>query len=170
MLVISPESGHRFSSTLQGETFVHTLSDNPNIYAMGLLGTRARGLCVCVNARSYLILCDSMDCSPPGSSVHGIFQARTLKQVVIPSPGDLPNPGIKPLFPALAGGFFTTVPPGKPVLVGASPLFSDLEIQVFQIFFEKSTVLYCLPSLSFAHLSIELFSHGFELILNTFPL
>ena len=152
MLVISPESGHRFSSTLQGETFVHTLSDNPNIYAMGLLGTRARGLCVCVNARSYLILCDSMDCSPPGSSVHGIFQARTLKQVVIPSPGDLPNPGIKPLFPALAGGFFTTVPPGKPVLVGASPLFSDLETQVFQIFFEKSTVLYCLPSLSFAHL------------------
>ena len=48
MLMISPESGHRFSSTLQSEPFVHTLSDNPNIYAVGLLGTRGRGLCVCV--------------------------------------------------------------------------------------------------------------------------
>ena len=31
-----------------------------------------------------------------------------------PSPGDLPNPRIKPMSPALAGGFFTTEPPGKP--------------------------------------------------------
>ena len=31
-----------------------------------------------------------------------------------PSPGDLPNPGIKPMSPALAGGFFTIEPPGKP--------------------------------------------------------
>ena len=31
-----------------------------------------------------------------------------------PSPGDLPNPGIEPTFPALAGEFFTTEPPGKP--------------------------------------------------------
>ena len=30
-----------------------------------------------------------------------------------PSPGDLPNPGIEPMFPALAGGSFTTEPPGK---------------------------------------------------------
>ena len=30
-------------------------------------------------AQSYLTLSDPMDCSPPGSSVHGIFQARTLK-------------------------------------------------------------------------------------------
>ena len=45
-----------------------------------------------------------------GSSVHGILQAR-------PPPDDLPNPGIKPaslVSPALAGGFFTTAPPGKP--------------------------------------------------------
>ena len=38
------------------------------------------------------ILCDPMDCSPPGSSVHGIFQAG----IPCPSPGDLPNPGIEP--------------------------------------------------------------------------
>ena len=30
------------------------------------------------------------------------------------SSGDLPNPGIEPTSPALAGGFFTTEPPGKP--------------------------------------------------------
>ena len=47
-------------------------------------------------AQSCLTLCDPMDCSPIGSSVHGIFQARPF-----PSPGDLPNPGIEPGSPAL---------------------------------------------------------------------
>ena len=32
----------------------------------------------------------------------------------VPSPGDLPDPGIEPASPVLAGGFFTTEPPGKP--------------------------------------------------------
>ena len=54
-----------------------------------------------------------MDCSLPGSSVHGIFQARILQWVTISSPGDLPYPGIEPTFLVLAGGFFTAVPPGK---------------------------------------------------------
>ena len=40
-------------------------------------------------------------CSLPGSSVHGIVQARILQWVAIPSPGDLPNPGIKPVSPGL---------------------------------------------------------------------
>ena len=48
-----------------------------------------------------------MNCSPPGSSVHGISQAKILERVAIPSP-DLPDPGIKPLSPALAGRLFTT--------------------------------------------------------------
>ena len=33
-----------------------------------------------------------------------------------PSPGHLPDPGIEPMSPVLAGGFFTTEPPGKPVV------------------------------------------------------
>ena len=51
-----------------------------------------------------------MDCSPPGSSVHGILQARILEWVVVPSSGDLPDPEIEPTStsPALAGGVFTT--------------------------------------------------------------
>ena len=96
---------------------------------------------------------DPMDCSLPGSSVHGIFQARVLEWGAIafslshfscvqlfvtpwtvalqaplpmgfsrqeywsglpfPSPGDLPDPGIEPVSPALAGEFFTTELPGK---------------------------------------------------------
>ena len=51
-----------------------------------------------------------MSCSPPGSFVHGILQARTL-ELPCPPVGDLPNPEIKflsLLSPALAGRFFTT--------------------------------------------------------------
>ena len=58
-----------------------------------------------------------MDPSPPGSSVHGILQARRLQWAVISFSGDLPNPGTapaSPLPPALAGGFFTTERPGEP--------------------------------------------------------
>ena len=43
--------------------------------------------CACMSAKSLqscLTLCDSMDCSPPGSFVHGIFQARILEWVSIP--------------------------------------------------------------------------------------
>ena len=42
---------------------------------------------VCIHAKSLQlcpILCDPMDCSPPGSSVHGILQARILEQIAIP--------------------------------------------------------------------------------------
>ena len=48
-----------------------------------------------------LTLCDPMDGSPPGSSVHGILQARGLERVAIPFSRDLPRPGIKSRSPAL---------------------------------------------------------------------
>ena len=41
-------------------------------------------------------LCDPMDCSSPGSSVHGILQARIRKWIPCPPLGDLPNPGTEP--------------------------------------------------------------------------
>ena len=66
--------------------------------------------------QSYLTLCDLMDCSLPGSSVHRISQARVLEWVAITSPGDLLDPGIELAslaFPELAGRF-TTEPLGKP--------------------------------------------------------
>ena len=41
--------------------------------------------CCCLVTQSYLTLCDLIDCSPPGSSVHGILQARILEWVAISS-------------------------------------------------------------------------------------
>ena len=63
-----------------------------------------------------LLFCDPMNCSWPGSSVHGIFQARILEWLLLPSPKDLPGPEIKRkslVSPAMAGGFFTTEPLGQ---------------------------------------------------------
>ena len=43
-------------------------------------------VCVCVNSlQSYLTLCDPMHCSLPGSSAHGILQARIVEWVAVPS-------------------------------------------------------------------------------------
>ena len=73
-------------------------------------------VCVCLVTQLCLILCNPMDCSPPGSPVHGILQARILEWVAISFPRDHPDPGIEPMFlstPTLAGGFLTTVPPRK---------------------------------------------------------
>ena len=75
-------------------------------------------MCVCSAAQSCPALCDSMDCSLPGFSVRGIFQARILEWVAISSSRDLPDPGIdpgSPVSPALAGGFFATKPLQKPL-------------------------------------------------------
>ena len=59
-------------------------------------------------------LCHPMDCSLPGSSVHGIFQARILEWVAISSSGDLPNPEIELQSHTLQADSLPFVPPGKP--------------------------------------------------------
>ena len=46
--------------------------------------------------QSCLTLCHPMECSLPGSSVHGILQMRILEWVAVPSPGDLLNPRMEP--------------------------------------------------------------------------
>ena len=53
-----------------------------------------------LGAQSCLTLCDPMDCSPPGSSVHGILQ----EWIAIPSSGDLPDSGIEPWSSTLQAG------------------------------------------------------------------
>ena len=63
---------------------------------------------------SHVWLCDAMDCSLPGSSVHGLLQARILEWVTIPSPGDLSNPGIEPRSPTLQEDSLPSESPGKP--------------------------------------------------------
>ena len=54
-----------------------------------------------------------MDCSPPGPSAHGILQARVLEWMPVPSPGDVPDPGIEPGSPALQADSLPSEPPGK---------------------------------------------------------
>ena len=67
---------------------------------------------VCAKSlQSCLTLLDLMDCSLPGSSVHGILQARILEWIATSSSRGSSNPRIKPMSfmsPALADGFFTT--------------------------------------------------------------
>ena len=73
--------------------------------------------CVCLVIQSCPTLHNPLDRSPPGSSVHGDIQARTLEWVAIPSPGDLPRPRDLTWVSCLAGGLFTTEPLWKPPLV-----------------------------------------------------
>ena len=47
------------------------------------------------------LTCDPMDCSLPGSSVHGIPRPEYWSWLLFPSPGDLPDPGIEPGSPSL---------------------------------------------------------------------
>ena len=91
-----------------------------------------------------LVLCSVMSDSlqprglyPASSSVCGIFQARIPEQVAFPTPGDLPDPGIKLASlvpPALAGIYYTTVPPLSLILrrnlkfVAKSSKYSKIEI------------------------------------------
>ena len=70
-------------------------------------------LCVLV-AQSWLTLCNPMDCSPPGSSVHGILQARTLEWVAMPFSRGSFQPGIKLGSPALQADSLSSEPWGKP--------------------------------------------------------
>ena len=60
------------------------------------------------------LFCDPMNCSLPDSYVRGIPRQECWSELPFPSPGDLPDLRIKPMLPALAGGFFSTEPPGKP--------------------------------------------------------
>ena len=60
-------------------------------------------------------LCDPKNCSPPGSSVHGILQARILEWVgsQFVSPGDLPDPEIEFTSPALQADSLLSEPTEK---------------------------------------------------------
>ena len=69
-------------------------------------------VCVCVKVRvlvaqSCLTLCDPMRCSPPGSSVHGILQARILEWVATSSSRRSSGPRIRIQVSCIVGRFFT---------------------------------------------------------------
>ena len=80
---------------------------------------------MCVHVSMYMrarsvcpALCDPMDCIAHQAPLSmEILQARILEWVGCHFPGVLPDPGIEPVSPDLAGGFFTTVPLGKPQIM-----------------------------------------------------
>ena len=77
--------------------------------------------------QSRPILYNPMDCSPAGSSAHGILQTRIWSGLSYPSPGDLPDPRIKPEYfpsPALMGRFLRLAPPTYTLL--SSPTEVDI--------------------------------------------
>ena len=71
-------------------------------------------MCACELHHVPLFVTPWTVCSPPGSSVYGIFMQKYWSGLPFPSPGHLPDPGVKVTSPALARGFFTTESPGKP--------------------------------------------------------
>ena len=75
------------------------------------------GKCVEVlDTQSCPTVCDPMNCSLPGSSIHGILQVRILKWLPFPSPGDLHDPGIEPRSPTLQVDSLLFELSGKPTV------------------------------------------------------
>ena len=83
-----------------------------------------------VVANSCLTHLQPIDCSLPGSSVHGISQPRILKWVAMSSPGDLPDPGIKHVS-CNTGKFFFFLP-----LNHLESSKTILEFLFFSVFFQ----------------------------------
>ena len=89
--------------------------------------------------------------APPSMEISG---QEYWSGLPFPSPGDLPNPGIKLSSPALAGEFFTTEPPGKPSPFPPSSYFCLYFFFLFLVF-----ALTHLPSLSCDTCSSSYLSH-----------
>ena len=68
---------------------------------------------MCVRDQSCLILCDPIDCSLQAPLSTAFFRQKYWRGLSFPSPGDLPNPGIEPLSPALQVDSLLPEPLGK---------------------------------------------------------
>ena len=93
------------------------------------------GACCCLVANLCLTLREPLDCSLPGSSVHGILQARILEQVAMLSSRGSSRPRdwqASPVSPVLAGKFFITVPPGKPHISAYRAIIFILTIKIWR--------------------------------------
>ena len=81
-----------------------------------------------------------MDCSPPGSSVHGILQEIILHWVAIPSSGDLPDSGIVPQSPALQADSLPSELPGSPVFYINIKFTPKLTLKSLDVFMCKIVI------------------------------
>ena len=104
---------------------------------------------LCLVAQSCPALCYPMGCSLPGSSVHGILQARILEWVTISLSRGSSRPRDRTQISCKAGRVFTAERLGKPFLLRYScPIFSPLQLSLT---FEKQTLLFSHSQLYHAH-------------------
>ena len=114
-------------------------------------------MCVCVSVsvhvcmsmhscgQSRLSLCNPVDCSPLGSLSTEFPRQEYWSGLPFPTPGDLLNTGIEPVSPgspALAGRFFTTEPPGKPLFY----LYPYINREIYNTFHKFKNIfihIYC---------------------------
>ena len=107
------------SSLFMNFVFLHYLIGEQRLT---YIGTKHFSYSMCMHAKSLPLsptLCDPLDCSPPGSSVHGILQARTLEWAALSPSGVFPTQGWNPNLLCLLhqqAGSSLLVPPGKPFL------------------------------------------------------
>ena len=102
-----------------GDLFLYTHFKNHFIYFKDKVSSQenlqfVNCCCSCLVTKSFLTLCNPMDCRPAGFSLHRISRQEYWNELPFPSPGDLPNPGTELASLALAGEFFTTESPRKP--------------------------------------------------------
>ena len=130
---------------------------------------------LCLVAQLCPTLCDHMDCSPPGSSVHGDSPGKNtgvgchaLLQ------GNLSNPGIQPRSPALQADSLPTEPPGKPEVILITVYFKL--IITYILMYSKVLYFYSLPTICFdvtiyiflSYVSLYYFSYSFFFLLLSF--
>ena len=110
---------------------------------------------VCMHTRSLQscpTLCNAMDCSIPGSSVHGILQARRLDRVAMPSSRGSSWPRDWTRISCIADRFFTAEHLGKP----PRPLVTRIQVLQTQILFPTLSF----PSINFPSESLPKILHG----------
>ena len=120
-----------------------------------------------------------MDCSPPGSSVHGILKARILEWLPFPSPGDLPNPRIEPWSPHCRQILYWQSHKGSPNLLSVQFSCSVVSnslwprgLQHFRLPSSSPTPGACLnscPSSRWCHPTISSSVVPFSFCLQSFP-
>jgi len=92
---IHPASSKPFSSSILRLNFwYYHLPRHSHFFISITNHWDLRILCVLMHAQSCSTLCDPMDCSPPGSSVHGIFQEEYWSGLSFPPPGHIPTQGL----------------------------------------------------------------------------
>ena len=101
-------------------------------------------------AQSCPTLFNHMDCSPPGSSVYGIFLARTLEWVAMPSSRGSSQPREQSQVSHIGGGLFTTEPPGKPPsLIMFISVSTRLRLSLFSFLLLSNVILQTLENVLF---------------------